>query len=56
MVEVQREEPIHLVRHGQEKLCVQTEEFHLLLICVAEKDFLHEFRRPHELFQLALAK
>ena len=54
-VEVQREEPVHLVRHELERLYAQTEEFHLLLIHLAEKDLLHEQGWPQALVQLALA-
>jgi hypothetical protein len=52
----QRVEPRCLVQRGQEKLVVQTEEFHLLRTLGAEKDLLHELERPQALIQLALVK
>ena len=56
LFEEQREEPNHLVQHGLEKPGVQTKEFHLLLIHLAEKYLLHEQGRPHALVQLGLVR
>ena len=38
-------EPNHLVQCGQEKLVVQTEEFHLFRTLGAEKSLLHELEK-----------
>ena len=53
---MQRKELKHFVLHEEEKLEVQTEEFHLLLTHEAEHEYHHEQGRPHALVQLGLVR